>query len=193
MDTVAQAKWLLLLEKTISSCQRCSLYKQRKNPVLGEGNIHADLMFVGEGPGAEEDQQGRPFVGRAGKRLDLWIQDYLGMKREDVYIANTVKCRPPGNRVPTMEEIGMCFPYLLVQISFIKPKVIVALGKTAAQDLLGLTKVTSLKRLRIENPYRRDGYYVVVTYHPAAVLRNISYESAVRDDLIIVRDLLEVS
>ena len=192
MDIVVHAKWESYLAEAIQRCNRCPLHESRTNPVPGEGNPNASLMFVGEGPGADEDRMGRPFVGRAGKRLDLWITEYLGMKRSDVYIANTVKCRPPGNRVPTDSEMAMCFPYLLAQISFIKPKVIVALGKTAAQDLLGFPKATSLKLLRADNPYRRNGYYVVVTYHPAAILRNASYESAVREDLIIAKKLLEV-
>ena len=189
---MASAKWEDFLCKAIAKCQRCILHENRTNVVPGEGNPHAKLMFVGEGPGADEDRMGRPFVGRAGKRLDAWITEYLGMKREDVYIANTVKCRPPGNRVPTEEEMAMCFPYLLAQISFIKPRVIVALGKTAAQDLLGVSKNVSLKLLRGDNPYKRRGYYVVVTYHPAAILRNASYESAVREDLSIAKKLLEV-
>ncbi len=192
MATVAYTRWEDFIARAVALCQRCELHKNRTHPVPGEGNPKADLMFVGEGPGADEDKQGRPFVGRAGKRLDMWIKEYLGMKREDVYIANTVKCRPPGNRVPTEEEMALCFPFLLAQITYITPKVIVALGKTAAQDLLGISKNTSLKMLRSSNPYRRKGYYVIVTYHPAAILRNASYEGAVREDLKLAKKMLEV-
>jgi len=192
LDIVGYAKWEEFLRSSISKCKRCPLHQSRTNIVPGEGNPRAQLMFVGEGPGADEDRMGRPFVGRAGKRLDLWISEYLNMKRQDVYIANTVKCRPPGNRIPTDEEMAMCFPFLLAQIEFIMPKVIVALGKTAAVAILGVSKATSLKLLRAENPRHQNGYYVVITYHPAAVLRNVSYEGAVREDLMLAKQLLEV-
>jgi len=176
----------------VAKCTACPLHSSRTNPVPGEGNPDAKIMFVGEAPGRDEDLQGRPFVGRAGKRLDVWIRDYLGMKREDVFIANTLKCRPPGNRTPTEEEMAACYPFLLAQMLVIRPRVIVALGKTAAADILPIRvkPSTSMKSLREGNPYHIAGAYVVVTYHPAAILRTPRYEEAVRQDFKKIKQLL---
>jgi uracil-DNA glycosylase family 4 len=128
---------LKLIREDIGECTRCRLHKGRTNLVFGVGNVNADLMFVGEGPGADEDAQGEPFVGRAGQLLNNMISA-MGIKREDVYIANVVKCRPPSNRTPEKDECDTCSPFLMRQIDVIKPKVIVALGAVAAKNLLAV-------------------------------------------------------
>ena len=149
-------------------CKRCKLCKQRKTIVVGEGNPHAELVFVGEGPGEQEDIQGRPFVGRAGQLLDKMIEA-MGLKREQIYIANVVKCRPPGNRNPEPDEISSCSPFLHRQLDAIKPKIIVALGKFSAQTLLQTE--TRISELRGHfHPYR--GTKLMPTFHPAYLLRN---------------------
>ena len=153
----------------VASCRRCPLHEKRKNTVFGEGNPAADLMFVGEGPGGDEDRQGRPFVGKAGGLLNDIISKGMGLRREQVFIANVVKCRPPGNRNPEPSEIAMCAPYLHAQIDFIRPKVIVALGKFAAQVLLDTSDPISRLRGRW-GEYR--GVRLMPTFHPAYLLRN---------------------
>jgi len=156
------------------ACRRCPLAATRTNVVFGEGDPHARLMFIGEGPGADEDRQGRPFVGRAGQLLDRMIAA-MKLKREEVYIANVVKCRPPGNRTPTPEEAMRCIGYLERQIRFVKPEVIVLLGATAATFLLKRNE--GISRLRgIWQEY--DGIPVMPTFHPAFLLRQ---ESAKRE------------
>ena len=156
------------------NCRRCPLAATRTNVVYGEGDPHARLMFIGEGPGADEDRLGRPFVGRAGQLLDKMIAA-MRFKREEVYIANVVKCRPPGNRVPTPEEAARCIGYLERQIKFIRPEVIVLLGATAATFLLnrheGITKLRGIWQ-------EYDGIPVMPTFHPAFLLRQ---ESAKRE------------
>src|SRR5512146_1510089 len=128
---------LQAIRQDIGDCTRCRLHKGRKNIVFGVGNVNAELMFVGEGPGADEDEQGEPFVGRAGQLLNNMISA-MGLNREDVYIANVVKCRPPGNRTPERDECDTCSPFLMRQIAVIQPKVIVALGAVAAKNLLAM-------------------------------------------------------
>ena len=167
-------KLAYLRDKNVGDCRRCALCQGRNNLVFGVGNPEADLMFIGEAPGAEEDRRGEPFVGAAGKKLDSWIEE-LGMKREDVYIANVLKCRPPGNRDPKPEEIEKCSPFLRAQIRAIEPKVIVALGRFAGALLLG-------RQLRMYQMRGNVHEYVqekpevrvplVVTYHPSYVLRS---------------------
>ncbi len=152
----------------IKDCQKCDLHKTRKNFVFGYGNAKAEIVFVGEAPGQEEDAQGLPFVGAAGRLLDKMLQA-IGIKREDVYIANVLKCRPPKNRNPLPEEIEQCEPYLIHQLELIKPRVIVALGLFAAQTLLKTQQ--SLSRMRGQ-VHRYQDIPVIVTYHPAALLRN---------------------
>jgi uracil-DNA glycosylase len=159
---------LRALREDIGDCTRCVLHRGRKNIVFGVGDPEAELMFVGEGPGADEDIQGEPFVGRAGQLLNKMIEA-MGLRREDVYIANVVKCRPPGNRTPEKEEADTCSPFLLRQIEVIDPKVIVALGAVAAKTLLGVND--SMGNLR-GRWYDFRGHKLVVTYHPAFLLRD---------------------
>ena len=161
------------LEKLIGDCTRCKLHKGRTNMVFGEGNTGARLVFIGEGPGRDEDLAGRPFVGEAGRLLTRIIEGGMRLKREDVYICNIVKCRPPDNRVPERDEIDACIPFLKEQIRIIRPEVICALGKTAAQELLGRTfKIT-------EERGKWQSYMdipLMPTYHPAYIVRNPSRE-----------------
>jgi uracil-DNA glycosylase family 4 len=160
-------------------CRRCPLWPSRRTIVFGEGNPDADLLFVGEGPGEEEDRQGRPFVGRAGQLLTNIIKA-MGLQRENVYIANIVKCRPPGNRTPKPEEADACMPYLREQIRAIRPKVICALGAVAARYLLGTEAPVSALRGNF-HPYEEMD--VMVTYHPAYLLRNPAAKKQVWDDV----------
>jgi DNA polymerase len=154
--------------KNLGDCQRCKLGKTRKNLVFGVGNPRARLVFVGEGPGADEDLKGEPFVGDAGKILNRIITA-MGIKREDVYICNVVKCRPPGNRDPEADEISACSPFLLRQIQSIQPEVIVALGKFASQTLLGTKDPIS----RLRGKFRDfHGIPLMPTYHPSYLLRS---------------------
>jgi len=166
-------------ENSISSCQKCPLGKTRINFVFGAGSPKAPLLFVGEAPGRDEDQQGQPFVGRAGQLLTKIIES-IGLKREDVFIANIIKCRPPQNRNPLPEEIAACTPYLLKQIEIIKPKVICSLGKFSAQTLLQTE--TTISRLRGKF-YDYHGIKLMPTYHPAYLLRNQSGKKDVWEDM----------
>jgi len=159
---------LKLIREDIGDCTRCRLHKGRTNLVFGVGNVNADLMFVGEGPGADEDAQGEPFVGRAGQLLNNMISA-MGLKRSDVYIANVVKCRPPQNRTPEKDECDTCSPFLMRQIDVIKPKVIVALGAVAAKNLLAINDSMSNLRGRW---YDFRNSKLLVTYHPAYLLRD---------------------
>lgn len=159
---------LLALREEIGDCKRCKLSKERKNIVFGEGSPEASLMFIGEAPGSEEDIQGRPFVGEAGQLLTRLILK-MGFKREEVYIANIVKCRPPSNRDPEEDEIEACFPFLIKQIKIISPSIIVSLGRVSAWTLLK-TKI-SITKLR-GRFYEYDGIPLMPTFHPAYLLRN---------------------
>lgn len=165
-----EGTFLKALREDIGDCQRCKLSKSRTNIVFGEGNPNAKLMFIGEGPGREEDIQARPFVGDAGKVLTSLINK-MGFSREDVYIANVVKCRPPNNRNPEDDEIASCMPFLEKQIRIIRPRVIFCLGKIAVQTLLGIK--TPISRLR-GNFYTYMDIPVMPTFHPAYLLRNPS-------------------
>lgn len=156
------------LKNEIGDCTRCKLSRGRKSIVFGEGSADADIMFIGEGPGRDEDIQARPFVGEAGKLLTNLILK-LGLKREDVYIANIVKCRPPNNRNPEEDEIKTCIPFVKRQISIINPKVIVCLGRIAAQTLLG--SKAAISKLR-GNFFSYNDIPVMPTFHPAYLLRN---------------------
>jgi uracil-DNA glycosylase len=168
-------------------CSRCKLHRLgRRQVVFGVGNPNADLMFVGEGPGADEDIQGEPFVGRAGQLLTKIIEA-IDLRREDVYIANVVKCRPPQNRNPEPDEVEQCEPFLFRQIEAIKPKVIVALGKFAAQSLLRTTE--PITRIRGREFTYRDAI-LIPTYHPAYLLRNPASKREVWEDMKRVRALL---
>jgi uracil-DNA glycosylase family 4 len=168
-------------------CSRCKLHTLgRKQVVFGVGNPNADLMFVGEAPGADEDVQGEPFVGRAGQLLTKIIEA-IGLTRDGVYIANVIKCRPPGNRNPEPDEVEQCEPFLFRQIDTIRPKVIVALGKFAAQCLLKTD--TPISRLRGQEFAYRDAI-LIPTFHPAYLLRNPSSKREVWEDMKRVRDIL---
>lgn len=167
-----------LMEK-VAACKKCQLFKSRQNVVFGEGNISAELMFIGEGPGAEEDKQGRPFVGRAGQLLTKMIEA-MGLKREDVYIANIVKCRPPDNRNPFKEEAQSCIDYLMEQIKTVNPKVIICLGSVAATYLLNTEKQISKLRGEFVD---FNGIKVMPTFHPAYLLRNPSKKKETWEDL----------
>jgi DNA polymerase len=170
---------LRAIREDIGDCTRCVLHKGRKNLVFGVGNPHADLMFVGEGPGADEDAKGEPFVGRAGQLLNKMIEA-MGLKREEVYIANVVKCRPPDNRTPERDEMETCSPFLLRQIAAIQPKVIVALGATATKALLNVNEPMSALRGRWHD-FR--GTRLVATYHPAYLLRDPRQKAEAWKDL----------
>jgi uracil-DNA glycosylase len=173
---------LEVIRVDIGECTRCRLHKGRTNLVFGVGNPNAELMFVGEGPGADEDAQGEPFVGRAGQLLNNMISA-MGLKREDVYIANVVKCRPPGNRTPEKDECDTCSPFLMRQIDVIKPKVIVALGAVAAKNLLAVND--SMANLRGRWYDFRDSK-LLVTYHPAYLLRDPRQKKEAWKDLQMV-------
>lgn len=178
---------LTAIREDLGDCTRCKLHTLgRKQIVFGVGNPNADLMFVGEAPGADEDIQGEPFVGRAGQLLTKIIEA-IDLKREDVYIANLIKCRPPANRNPEPDEAEQCEPFLFQQIDSIKPKVIVALGKFAAQALLKTTEPITKIRGR-EFTYRDS--ILMPTYHPAYLLRTPSAKREVWEDMKRVRELL---
>jgi uracil-DNA glycosylase len=169
------------------NCQACSLCEGRSSVVFGEGNPRADIMFVGEAPGAEEDRQGVPFVGASGQLLTRMVEA-MGVAREDVYIANVVNCRPPNNRDPLPEEIEKCEPYLIRQIEMVAPVVICTLGRFAAQTLLKTTD--SMGRLR-GKIFDYHGVKLVPTYHPAALLRNAQWKRPTWEDLKLVRTLYD--
>lgn len=178
------AERLAALAERASTCTLCRLSEGRKSVVFGTGDPNADLMFIGEGPGAEEDRQGLPFVGPAGELLNKIIAA-VGMRREQVYIANIVKCRPPQNRDPEADEAAACRPYLEAQIEAVQPRVIVALGRIAAHSLLGVSG--PLSRLRGQW-FQVQGVPTRVTYHPAALLRSATYKRPTWEDMQIVRD-----
>jgi uracil-DNA glycosylase len=182
------ARLLALDNNEVRGCTRCRLCETRKNTVFGEGDPNAKIFFIGEGPGENEDLQGRPFVGRAGELLNKWIAA-MGLQREQVYIANIVKCRPPQNREPAPDEVATCTPYLQRQLEIIRPQVIITLGRPAAQHMLQ-TKI-SMGKLRAQWHAWR-GIKLMPTYHPAYVLRSYTYEtrSAVWNDLqMVMREL----
>jgi uracil-DNA glycosylase len=193
-DPVAALK---LIREDLGDCTRCKLHKQgRKQIVFGVGNPRAELMFVGEGPGADEDIQGEPFVGRAGQLLNNMIKA-MGIRREDVYIANVVKCRPPGNRTPERDECETCSPFLMRQIAVIKPKVVVALGAVAAKNLLAINAPMSELRGRFYDFMPAgvrstdwQGARLAVTYHPAFLLRDPRQKGEAWKDLQMVMKYL---
>ena len=188
---------LTLIREDLGDCTRCKLYKGRTKIVFGVGNPRAELMFVGEGPGADEDTQGEPFVGRAGQLLNNMIKA-MGLRREDVYIANIVKCRPPGNRQPERDECETCSPFLMRQIATVKPKAIVALGATAAKNLLAINAPMSELRGRWYDfkPAGSDaswaGARLAVTYHPAFLLRDPRQKGEAWKDLQMVMKYLGI-
>lgn len=182
---------LPLIREDLGACTRCKLHAQgRKQIVFGVGNPNAQLMFVGEAPGADEDIQGEPFVGRAGQLLTKIIES-INLQRSDVYIANVLKCRPPGNRNPEPDEVATCQPFLFRQIDTIRPKIIVALGTFAAHALLGTD--APISRLRGKVHDFRGGIMLIPTFHPAFLLRSPDRKRDVWEDMKKVRDLLAAS
>jgi uracil-DNA glycosylase len=180
------------LRGAVEKCLRCPLGDSRTHFVFGSGNPHADIMFVGEAPGAEEDLQGLPFVGRAGQLLTRMIES-IKLNREDVYITNVLKCRPPGNRDPLPAEIEKCEPILIRQIELIKPRIICALGRIAGQTLLRTAATLGALRGKVHDYH---GVKLVVTYHPAALLRNPNWKRPTWEDLKFLRheyDGMEIS
>jgi uracil-DNA glycosylase len=189
---------LKIIREDLGDCTRCKLHKQgRKQIVFGVGNPRAELMFVGEGPGADEDAQGEPFVGRAGQLLNNMIKA-MGVRREDVYIANVVKCRPPGNRTPERDECDTCSPFLMRQIAVIRPKVVVALGAVAAKNLLAINAPMAELRGRFydfmptgaRTTESWSGAKLAVTYHPAFLLRDPRQKGEAWKDLQMVMKYL---
>lgn len=172
------------LAATVAVCRQCRLCESRKQAVLGVGDRQADWLFVGEGPGAEEDERGEPFVGQAGKLLDSMLASIDLQRGRDVYIANAVKCRPPGNRTPDHQELAACRPYLAQQIALIQPKLIVAMGRPAAQTLLQTEVKISAVRGKLHD---YEGIPVIVTYHPAYLLRNLLDKAKAWEDLCFMR------
>ena len=172
------------LRAAVANCRACELCKQRKQAVLGVGDIDADWLFIGEGPGAEEDERGEPFVGQAGKLLEAMLAAIDLQRGRKVYIANIVKCRPPGNRTPEMTETAACLPFLARQIALIRPKLIVALGKPAAQTLLQTEVKISAARGQL---FAHQGIPLIVTYHPAYLLRTLADKAKAWEDLCFMR------
>ena len=172
------------LENSIVDCKKCRLCENRTNIVFGQGNRNADVMFIGEGPGADEDIQGLPFVGKAGKLMNCALEG-LGIKREDVYIANIVKCRPPSNRNPEDDEAETCLDYLRNQVILVKPKIIVLLGSIALKNILGKElSITASRGKWIE----KKGIYYMPTWHPAALLRDENKKVEFWRDLKLVKE-----
>lgn len=180
-----QVTWSGLLDD-IRKCTQCPLHEGRTNSVPGEGNPNSDILFIGEGPGAEEDKLGRPFVGAAGRLLDNMLEA-LFIKREDIYIANIVKCRPPSNRAPAEDEANICLPYLRAQVALIKPKIMVCLGATSAKYIIGPEiKITQDRGRWIE----RKGFFIMPTFHPAALLRDPRKKPDAWEDMKMVKSKL---
>ncbi len=180
-----EVSWPALLSE-IQACQKCRLCEKRTHTVPGEGNPRAELLFIGEGPGRDEDLLGRPFVGAAGMLLEKMLAA-IHLTRNDVYIANVVKCRPPGNRAPEADEAVACMPYLRAQVALIRPKVIVLLGASALRAVLGDgMRITKDRGQWIE----RKGIWIMPTFHPAALLRDENKKRPVWEDLKLVRDKL---
>ena len=175
------------LQRFMEKCHHCPLGETRTNLVFGAGNPHADVVFVGEAPGRQEDLQGVPFVGRAGQLLDR-ILESVDIERDSVYICNILKCRPPENRDPTSQETATCIPYLEQQLKLIKPKIIVALGRVAAQYLLNSS--APINRLRGKT-FQRGPSSLIVMFHPAALLRNPNLKRDAWDDMKMLRKLLD--
>lgn len=187
-DVIGRLDWETL-ERTVAACTRCELHRTRTQTVFGVGNRQAQWMFVGEAPGFEEDRRGEPFVGRAGKLLDAMLAA-VGMAREEVFIANVLKCRPPNNRDPQGGEVRQCGAYLLRQIELVKPKLLIALGRFAAQALLSTTRPIGKLRGEVFK-HAASGIPLVVTYHPAYLLRNPLDKRKAWQDLCLIKRVSE--
>lgn len=178
---------MLAIKQALLNCEKCKLCSTRNNTVLGEGNINTNIMFIGEGPGHDEDMQGRPFVGPAGQLLDKMLAA-IGLNRNNSYIANIVKCRPPQNRVPEEDEAQACLPYLRKQFAVIKPKIVVCLGSTAARYVID-------RNIRITrdrgNWYEKMGCSFIATFHPSALLRDPSKKKDAWEDMKKIREKLD--
>jgi len=183
-NDVATLDWDALAHR-VASCERCRLCEKRTNTVFGVGDRNADWMLIGEAPGENEDRQGEPFVGQAGKLLDNMLRALSLARGQNVYIANVIKCRPPGNRNPEPDEVARCEPYLQRQVALVKPKIIVALGRFAAQSLLRSEGSIASLRGRV---HEYEGVPVIVTYHPAYLLRSLHDKSKAWADLCLARD-----
>ncbi len=183
----AELDWQQLRER-VAACRRCALCETRTRTVFGVGNEHADWLIVGEAPGADEDRQGEPFVGRAGQLLNAMLRA-IGLAREQVFIANVLKCRPPGNRDPAGSETKQCLPYLERQIALLKPKLILVVGRIAAHNLLGTEAALSSLRQRVHR-FGADRVPLVVTYHPAYLLRSPGEKRKAWEDLKFARGVL---
>ncbi|MCK4977883.1 MAG: uracil-DNA glycosylase [Anaerolineales bacterium] len=188
MYTIGQKIEILnALEDSLQDCIRCKLHNSRTNLVFGAGNVEADLVFVGEGPGADEDKEGFPFVGAAGVMLTKMIRA-LGYEREQIYICNVVKCRPPGNRNPEPEEMAQCKQFLYAQLDMIQPKVVCALGAIAANMLTNRQDIISKMRGKV---FRNRELVIVPTFHPAYIYRSYSKKKYVWEDLKLIESLLK--
>lgn len=176
------------LETQVASCVLCELHKQRSKPVFGVGNRTAAWMFIGEAPGVDEDQQGEPFVDNAGQLFNLMLKS-VGLARQEVYITNIVKCRPPGNRDPQAEEFACCEAYLKQQIALIKPRIIIAVGRIAAHNLLKSDQAVGVMRGK-QHSYGESNIPVVVTYHPAYLLRSPQEKRKAWEDLLLARKIV---
>lgn len=189
MSTTDRLKELAKIAEGVAACQRCPLYQEAHNPVPGEGNVDADIMFVGEGPGFHEDKQGRPFVGAAGQFLDSMLAS-INLKRSDVFITNVVKHRPPGNRDPQPGEVAACYVWLKMQIELIDPKLIVTLGRHSMSVLLpDIGKVSQIHGRAYRRP---DGRVYVPFYHPAAGLHQASLKATIEADFKKLPKIIEL-
>jgi len=188
MEEVKEETGWIELKRIVPACTACGLHKTRTQTVLGVGDEKADWLFIGEAPGAEEDRLGEPFVGQAGKLLDNMLAA-IGLKRdENVYICNVLKCRPPGNRNPEPEEVAKCSPHLMKQIALIQPKLIIAMGRFAAQTLLNSDASIASLRGRL---HQYAGLPLIVTYHPAYLLRNLPDKVKAWQDLVFARRTMQ--
>ena len=180
----------------IYSCKNCSLHLSKRNYVPGEGNENAQVMFIGEAPGREEDEQGRPFVGNAGKLLTDMIETVLGISRKDVYITNILKCRPPDNRDPMEDEIDACFPFLVEQIMAVEPEVIVCLGRHSAKVVfdffqIPFRSITTERGVLKEKEFNGKKLYIMATYHPAAALYRPPLRDIIQDDFKKLTEIIK--
>lgn len=191
MANEGEAGSLAGIKNQVLACALCDLHKTRTNAVFGVGNEHAEIMFIGEAPGANEDLKGEPFVGRAGMLLNSMVKS-IGLNREDIYIANILKCRPPGNRDPLPEEIKLCTPYLQQQIALINPKLLIAVGRVAAQHLLNTMEPMSKLRGNTFH-YGEQKPPLLVTYHPAYLLRSPSEKKKAYMDFLLIKKMIKGS